>query len=47
MKSQKNNIEKVKEKLVIQGFSKGTKIEVALVKNGHKIIIHKEEVGKQ
>ena len=43
----KDNVEKVKKGLVIQGFPKGTRIEVVLVEKGRKTIIYKGEVGKQ
>jgi len=47
MEEKKNNVEKVKEGLVIQGFSKGTRIEVVLIEKGRKTTIYKGEVGKQ
>ena len=47
MEEKKDNIEKVKEGLVIQGFPKGTKIEVVLVEKERKTTIYKGEVDKQ
>lgn len=43
----RSNVEKVRERLVIQGFSEGTKIEVVLIEKGRKTTVYKGEVGKR